>query len=78
MFTYWKSLVKDVHREGICTYLMSQVNPGDTSFQHIHDQAILLPTIQRVEAPPTARLDPSLSMRMNRLSTMFLTTVPDY
>ena len=41
---------RTVHREGICTYLMSK-SIQDTSFQHIHDQAILLTTIHTGRGP---------------------------
>ena len=42
---------RTVHREGNLYLLDVQVNPGDTSFQHIHDQAILLTTIHTGRGP---------------------------
>ena len=42
---------RTVHREGDLYLLDVQVNPGDTSFQHIHDQAILLTTIHTGRGP---------------------------
>ena len=42
---------RPVHREGNLYLLDVQVNPGDTSFQHIHDQAILLTTIHTGRGP---------------------------
>jgi len=42
---------RTVHRQGDLYLLDVQVNPGDTSFQHIHDQAILLTTIHTGRGP---------------------------
>jgi len=42
---------RTVHREGNLYLLDVQVNPGDTSFQHIHDQAILLTSIHTGRGP---------------------------
>ena len=42
---------RTVHREGNLYLLDVQVNPGDTSLQHIHDQAILLTTIHTGRGP---------------------------
>ena len=42
---------RTVHREGNLYLLDVQVNPGDTSFQHVHDQAILLTTIHTGRGP---------------------------
>ncbi|MAN22709.1 MAG: hypothetical protein CME10_00405 [Gemmatimonadetes bacterium] len=42
---------RTVHQEGDLYLLDVQVNPGDTSFQHVHDQAILLTTIHTGSGP---------------------------
>ena len=42
---------RTVHREGNLYLLDVQVNPGDTSLQHVHDQAILLTTIHTSRGP---------------------------
>ena len=42
---------RTVHRAGGLFLLDVQVNPGDESFQHIHDQAILLTSISSGAGP---------------------------
>jgi hypothetical protein len=42
---------RTVHNEGDLYLLDVQVNPGDVSFAHTHDQAILLTTISRGSGP---------------------------
>ena len=42
---------RTVHRAGSLFLLDVQVNPGDESFQHIHDQAILLTSISSGAGP---------------------------
>ena len=42
---------RTVHNEGDLYLLDVQVNPGDVSFAHIHDQAILLTTIRTGNGP---------------------------
>jgi len=42
---------RTVHQDGDLYLLDVQVNPGDTSFAHIHDQAILLTFISRGDGP---------------------------
>ena len=42
---------RTVHNEGDLYWLDVQVNPGDVSFAHVHDQAILLTTIRTGNGP---------------------------
>jgi len=45
---------RTVHNEGNMYLLDVQVNPGDISFAHVHDQPILLTTIRTGAGPSTA------------------------
>jgi len=45
---------RTVHNEGNLYLLDVQVNPGDISFAHVHDQPILLTTIRTGGGPSTA------------------------
>ena len=42
---------RTVHNEGDLYLLDVQVNPGDTSFPHVHDQAIMLTYISMADGP---------------------------
>ncbi len=42
---------RTVHREGDLYLLDVQINPGDVSLPHIHDQAIMLTSIDRGDGP---------------------------
>lgn len=47
---------RTVHREGDLYLLDVQVNPGDTSFAHVHDQAIMLTYISMADGPRNGQI----------------------